>query len=101
VNIRCDLISAGKRWDAADTKAFPIILGELAEIGIPDGVFSVDDRVLTITGVDHDSAIQIAQRLVDYTTTGAFRDKRTDWLMPPDPLGELMKPLVPIERSDG
>lgn len=97
--VRCDVISAGKKWCTADVLVYPRILGEVTSLLSCD--FAVDARVLEVSGVEMDDAISIARALVEYTTTGAFRQRESSPLPPPDPAGILMKPLLPMERSDG
>lgn len=97
----CNLISASKTWLITDVPHYQRILGEITTVHRKDCHFSVDDRVLKVTGVEMDDAISIARNLVDYTTTGSFKQRQADLLLAPDPLGQLVKPLLPMERSDG
>lgn len=98
--VRCDLISAGKRWLPTDVPKYEQILGEVVTVEIRDSHFSVDDRVFQITGIEMDDAISIARNLVEYTTTGKFK-ARTFEPVVPDSMRVPMKPMVPMERSDG
>lgn len=99
--VTCDLVSAGKTWLITDVPHYQRILGEVVTVYRADCRFSVDDRVLRVTGLESDDAISIARNLVEYTTTGTFKQRQGDTLPTPDPFGALARPLVPMERSDG
>lgn len=99
--VRCDLTSAGKHWNPTDAPQFERILGEVATVYRSDTRFRVDDRLFEITSVEMDDAITIARNLVEYTTRGSFKERESAPLLPPDPFGQLAKPLLPMERSDG
>ena len=99
--VRCDLISAGKRWIPTDVPHFERILGEVTIVRLPDSRFSVDDRVFLIAGIEMDDAITIARNLVEYTTTGQFKQRAAEQLPASEPMHVHMKPMGPIERSDG
>jgi hypothetical protein len=98
--VRCDLVSAGKRWNPTDVPHFERILGEVTTVWMPESRFRVDDRVFEITGVEMDDAITIARNLVEYTTTGQFKQRPTERVRDSDPMFVHMRPMGPIERSD-
>lgn len=98
--VTCDLVSTGRTWLITDVPHYQRILGEVTTVYRADCRFSVDDRVFKVTGVEMDDAISIARNLVEYTTTGSFKQRQGDQLPAPDPLGQLVRPLVPMERSD-
>ena len=99
--VRCDLTSAGKHWSPTDVPHFERILGEVTTVYMPERRFRVDDRVFEITALEMDDAISIARNLVEYTTTGTFKQRVVDPQPEPDPFGALARPLLPMERSDG
>jgi hypothetical protein len=71
--VRCELTSAGKRWNPTDVPHFERILGEGTTVFMPESRFRVDDQLFEITGVEMDDAITIARNMVEYTTTGQFK----------------------------
>lgn len=99
--VTCDLISAGKTWLVTDVPHYARILGEVTTVYRSDCRFSVDHRVLQVSGLEADDAISIARNLVEYTTTGSFKQRESSKMPEPDPAGVLMRPLMPMDRSDG
>ncbi len=98
--VRCDLVSAGKRWNPTDVPHYERILGEVTTVWMPESRFRVDDRVFEITGIEMDDAITVARNLVEYTTTGQFKQRPSELVHDPDSMFVHMKPMGPIERSD-
>jgi hypothetical protein len=80
---------------------FERILGEVTTVWIQESRFAVDDRVFEITWIEMDDAITIARNLVEYTTTGQFRQRVSEPVGDLDPMIVHMEPTGPIERSDG
>lgn len=97
--VTCDLISTGRTWLITDVPHYERILGEVTTVHRAECRFAVNDRVFQVTGIEMDDAISIARNLVEYTTTGTFKKRRGDQPPAPDPLGQLVRPLVPMERS--
>lgn len=99
--VSCNLISASKTWLITDVPQCERILGEVTLVYRADCRFAVNDQVMQVSGVEMDDAISIARNLVEYTTTGSFEQRQVAALPEPDPFGQLARPLLPMERSDG
>ena len=99
--VRCDLSSAGKHWSPTDVPHYERILGEVTTVYRSDCRFRVSDEVFEVTSLEMDDALSIARNLVEYTTTGTFKQRQADPMPAPDPFGQLARPLLPMERSDG
>lgn len=99
--VRCDLTSAGKHWNPTDAPQFGRILGEVTTVFHAVRRFRVDDRVFEITAIEMDDALTVARNLVEYTTTGSFKQRESAPLPEPDPFGQFARPMLPMERSDG
>lgn len=98
--VSCDLVSTGRSWSVTDVPNYERILGDETTVYRTDCRFSINDQSFQISGIEIDDAVGIARNLVDYTTTGSFKQRRPDPLPHPDPFGSLARPLLPMERSD-
>jgi hypothetical protein len=93
-------VSAGKRWNPTDVPHFERILGEVTTVWMPEPRFRVDDQVFEITGVEMDDAVTIARNLVEYITTGHFKQRMSEPVPDSDPMFVHMRPMGPMERID-
>lgn len=98
--ITCNLISSGRKWHMRDIAIIGGLVSDVGTVYVEGGGFSISERVLELGGLEMDDALVVVRSLVDFTTSGKFKQRQPESLPEPDPMGILLVPHLPIERSD-